>query len=154
MFLEVPYIIKRLKDSEFTPDIYHVVKMLYFADRAHLLKYDDSITLTKYSYFDESIKEEFKVVKDDNGNSTNKLELLEKKIDLSYLSETNKECLNAAIAKYGGYSFNELKNESHDDIYESVNGEITIFNMLDVLNTNKKFAEHVLEIFQNKTIFV
>jgi uncharacterized phage-associated protein len=101
-----------------------------------------------YDYGD-AIKEEFKVVKDDNGNSINKLELLEKKIDLSYLSETNKECLNAAIAKYGGYSFGKLRVLTHDEIYHSVgdNDEITINDMLNVLNNDKEFSERCLQIF-------
>jgi uncharacterized phage-associated protein len=172
----IKYIIKKLKNYEYTQDIYHVVKMLYFADRVHLLKYRDSIIITNYlkmdygpvsilcydiikfvrgdidvsDLFDESIKEEFKILGDT-------VELLNNNIDDSYLSKTNIECMNAAIAKYGKYSFNELKEKSHDKIYDSIKGhncEFTIFDMLKVLDKDEKFAKECLQIFDNKVASV
>ena len=162
----IKYIINKLKDDNCTPDIYHVVKMLYFADRVHLLKYQDSIIITKYLklpygpipklclniirfvrgdksviQFDESIKEEFEVLQ-------NKVENLNNKINTSYLSKTNIECLNTVIAKYGHLDFNGLKKESHDEIYKMVSREFTIYNMLKILDKKKEFANKCLQIFE------
>ena len=171
----IKYIIKGLKDFEYIPDVYHIVKMLYFADRAHLKINNNPITLSKYLKmkfgpvpglcysilqfvrednftfpFDESIKKELRVLDKD------RFECL---IDYAkdYLSETNIKCLDAAIAKYGKLGFDDLMKESHDEIYHSVkyyNEEITMFHMLDVLNSNKEFAEHCLQIFDNKVASV
>jgi uncharacterized phage-associated protein len=168
------YIISELNEQGIKPDIYKVLKMLYLADRAHLLKYGNLIAPDKYvkmKYgpvpsmclgiiyfvrgdkftfpFDESIKKEFEVVKDDNGKPTNKLRNLTKP-DFDYLFSSNIECLDATIAKYGGYSFGKLKVLTHDEIYDSAddsNGEITISDMLNVLNNDKEFAERCLQIF-------
>jgi hypothetical protein len=94
--------------------------------------------------FEESIKEGFKVFGD------NKIELLNENIDDNSLSVSDKECLDAAITKYGKYNFNELKKESHDKIYNSIaniGDEFTIYYMLKVLDKDEKFAEHCLQIF-------
>jgi hypothetical protein len=163
----IKYIINKLKDNNCTLDIYHVVKMLYFADRIHLLKYQDSITITKYLklpygpipklclniirfvrgdrfvvQFDESIKEEFEVL----GNRVKNLN----NIDTSYLSNTDIKCIDAVITSYGHLDFNGLKKESQDEIYKLVSREFTIYKMLMILENNQEFANKCLQIFDNK----
>jgi uncharacterized phage-associated protein len=165
------YIISKLTELDIKPDLYKILKMLYFADRVHLLRYGYLIAPNIYlkmehgpvpslcysiiqfvrgdKYpvpFDESIKEEFEVQWDEEISRRTKLKLLEKQLDLSYLSETNIKCLDAAIAKYGRLEFDELKEKSHDEIYKSVNdrerdAEITIDDMLNILDNDEKFAE-------------
>jgi hypothetical protein len=103
--------------------------------------------------FDESIKEQIEFVKDENGKSTNELHSLTKP-DYSYLSETNIECIDAAIAKYDHLSTDELVELSKDKIYDSYKDskeEISEFDMLKVLDKDNEFSEQCLEIF-NKQI--
>jgi uncharacterized phage-associated protein len=164
------YIVKELADLGIKPDIYKVLKMLYLADRVHLIKYNELIAHDIYLKMGSpvpqlclmiiqavcgykfpvtlSVEEEIKVVEDPETGERNILHNLADP-DLDYLSESNKECLKRAIAKYGHLDFSKLREESHDDIYKSVddhNDEITIFDMLEVLENNKEFAEHCLEI--------
>jgi len=170
------YIVSELTELSIKTDLYKVLKMLYFADRIHLLEYGDLIAPDKYlkmehgpvpslcysiiqfvrgdkcaSTFVGSIKEEFEVLEDEKSGKRNKLHNLTKP-DYDYLSNSNIDCLSAAIKKYGNYGFDKLKLLSHDEIYHSVddyNDEITISDMLNVLNNDKEFAERCLAGFNH-----
>jgi hypothetical protein len=175
--IEVKICVQALKyiiSNHPNPDVYNVLKMLYFADRAHLLKCRQLITPDRYvklrygpvpsmclsiiqfvrgdefSYvFNESIKEEFKVLE------KNKLELINPPTP-NYLFESETECLGMAIEKYGRCDFNELKGLSHDEIYDSVtkfNDEITVFHMANVLDRSGELTRHLKESYPYKIMF-
>jgi uncharacterized phage-associated protein len=143
------------------PDIYNVLKMLYFADRIHLFKYGELITFDRYvklehgpvpslcyniikfvrngedyyNCFDDAIKREIQVCKDPETHKQIKLKHLTKP-DMNCLTGTNIECIDEAIKNYGHHVFHDLKRLSHDKIYASarINEEITIFDMVRILD--------------------
>ena len=153
------YITKNLLD----PDIYDVLKILYFADKIHLLKYGQWIVP------DEYIKMEFgpvpreccdilKFIEGINFEETYdeaiKNELLidiNKKIycltdpDCEYLSISNIECLDKAIKEYKNSTPEEIEKKYHDEIYNSVdfNEEITELHMARYLDKTGDLIEYL-----------
>ena len=118
-----------------SPKIYNALKVFYFADKDHLSKYGRLICgdsyvamrhgpvpsgaydLVKYArgdrfcWGDLPIDEAFAV----QGHNI----VPRREPDLDFLSETDKECLELAIDKYGHLSFRQLKRLSHDEAYEA-----------------------------------
>jgi uncharacterized phage-associated protein len=171
------YITSKHPDQEY----YKVLKMLYLADKVHLLKYGKLIVPDKYEKyahgpvpslcyeivkyvsdrqeyyshpFDERIKKEIEVIKSPETGKLTKLHNLTDP-DLDYLSEINIECLDEAIKNYGHLDSNALKELTHDEIYNSItelNDEITIIDMANVLDKSGVLTEHVLEFFPYKVI--
>lgn len=114
-----------------SPDVYHALKVLYFADKDHLAKYGRLICGDKYIamkhgpvpsgaydlikfvrgdfywWIDNSIDEAFTV-----DNNTIK-PLREPNLDL--LSETDIECLDESIERISPLPFPVLKRLSHQD---------------------------------------
>ena len=171
------YITSKHPDQEY----YKVLKMLYLADKVHLLKCGKLIVPDKYEKyahgpvpslcyeivkyisdrqeyyshpFDERIKKEIEVIKSPETGKLTKLHNLTEP-DLDYLSETNIKCLDEAIAKYGHCSFDELKDETHDDIYRSVTeikDEISILDMAKVLDKSGALIKHLEDIYPYQAI--
>ncbi len=121
-----------------TKDLYHILKILYFADKDHLNKYGRFISGDSYSAmrngpvpseiydiikhvrgdgfyrdFDSSLKDAFKV--EDNGKNIIPL----RKPDLNKLSESEIECLNKSIEENIHLTFKQLKDKSHDSAFKS-----------------------------------
>lgn len=168
-------VLKYIISKHPNPDVYNVLRMLYHADKFHLLeqgklitpdtyvKYKDGATpvicrrillfvggkCEAHPYlFDESIKEEILVKGDD------KLENLTEP-DPDYLAETNIECLDKAIERYGNCDNFELKALSHDEIYDSVEeigDDITILDMAKVLDKNGELFEYLSEIYPYRAL--
>jgi hypothetical protein len=153
------YITKNLSNL----DIYDVFKILYIADKIHLLEYNKLIAPDKYikkeygpilsrcynilkfvqgidykENFDKSIKEELRVNIDD------KIYCL-KDPDMGYLSKSNVKCLNKAIKVYKNGSSEDLKKEDCDEIYDSVdfNEEITKIHMANVLDKSGELTDYL-----------
>ncbi len=117
--------------AEQIPDTYTTLKILYFADKDHLSKYgrlicSDSYVamihgpvpsgtydLIKYArgdgffLLDIPIQEAFAV----HGYDI----VPHRKANLDFLSESDIECLDVAIKKYGRMSFGQLRKISHDE---------------------------------------
>jgi uncharacterized phage-associated protein len=143
------------------PDIYHVLKIMYFSDKEHLQKYgrlicDDSYVamlhgpvpsgaydIVKsvrgdgYSKVESTAKESFKIVDDKI------LPLRDENAAL--LSESEEECLNKAVKKYGELSFKRLKKQSHDKAFTSVdeNDRISIESIAETLKDGRLIIEHL-----------
>jgi len=169
----IKYITQKLKEmnNNIDPTYYFVLKMLYLADKEHLKKHHIFMVPDRYvkmeygpvpsfcynivkfvkenkndPNFDNSIKTEFKVSKDDEVS-------VSKEINFDYLAPSNIDCLNEAINKYGKLEFDDLKILTHDKIYHSVtnwNGEITMFHIakvLDELDGNGNLEKTLHEIY-------
>lgn len=112
-------------------DIHKICKTLYFADREHLSKYGRSITGDTYIAMafgpvPSSIEDIFKAMRGgyfapfvedikQYFEFTNKYCIkLNKEADTDYLSESDIECLDNAVNKCKGKSFDELTEMSHD----------------------------------------
>jgi uncharacterized phage-associated protein len=164
------YIISQFKKLGYKSEIYNVLKMLYFADQLHLSRYQALITFDRYfkrengpvpnicddiiKYvsgdkcthfyeYDESIKKELRVLND------NELDL-GGPLDLEYLSDTNRVCLKEVIFRYGHLDSEELRDITHNDIYDSVpnlNEEITIFHMADGIDKTGELTKKLHELY-------
>jgi len=121
--------------AERSTDIYKLLKVLYFADKEHLAQYGRLICgdsyvamrhgpvpsgtydLIKYArgdglcWMNVPITEEFSI----QGYTV----VPHRKANLDLLSESDLECLNAAIERYGHLSFSQLKDLSHDAAYKA-----------------------------------
>lgn len=123
------------------PDIYHVVKILYFADREHLDAYGRLITDDRYiamkngpvasGAYDliKSVREQ-RVCCPSGGNiehasSTfgvdgNKI-LVKRAVDDELFSDSDLKCIDNAIEKYGSLSFAAINELSHDEVWQAAN---------------------------------
>lgn len=112
-------------------DYYHLMKILYLAERQHLAKWGEKITTDDYYALPHGpvptrIYDSLKAIKDGKGgfladvisvdaNTPNVLPLREP--DMDYISKSEVEALDNAIAKNIVKSFQELEKMTHDEYY-------------------------------------
>ena len=112
-------------------DYYHLMKILYLAERQHLAKWGEKITTDDYYALPHGpvptrIYDSLKAVKDGKGgfladilsvdeNTPNVSPLREPNMD--YISKSEIEALDNAIAKNIVKSFQELEQMTHDEYY-------------------------------------
>ncbi|MHB8232901.1 MAG: Panacea domain-containing protein [bacterium] len=111
-------------------DIYRVLKVIYFASRFHLerygrLIYGESFTALQHGPVPQGAYNLIKKYRKENtqdkteypvaicGNDIKAL----RKADLDFFSESEIECLDEAIKKYGHLSFGDIKKISHTSAY-------------------------------------
>ncbi|CAN2046042.1 DUF4065 [Candidatus Magnetomoraceae bacterium gMMP-1] len=114
-------------------DIYHVAKILFYADKVHINKYARPIVGDVYikmpygpvpSAVMDLITENFWLspkqlerIKNSliiNKDKSHKLAAM-REPDLSYFSKSDIECLTDSLNKYGNLSFEELYNLTHSE---------------------------------------
>lgn len=118
--------------AEKAPNMYNTLKVLYFADKDHLAKYgrlicDDSYVAMEHGPVPSGA---YDLVKNARGDSCcfPHLQVPDAfKVDSSYnimprrkpnldlLSESDRECLDAAISRYGHMPFPQLREISHQE---------------------------------------
>lgn len=112
-------------------DMYTALKVLYFADKEHLAKYGRLISGDSYvaMWHGPVPSNTYDLIKDVRGDRfrVTKVPVSEafhmqgndivprRKANRDLLSESDVECLDAAIQKYGHLSFAELKRLSHQE---------------------------------------
>lgn len=118
------------------PDVYSVLKILYFADKEHLMKYGrficgDSYVAMRNGPVPSGTYDIVKEVRSGVGNLflSHALSSLDVKpdhmmtalrdADRDLLSRSDIECLDRSISENGGLSFAQLKDKSHDDAYKA-----------------------------------
>ena len=142
-----------------TPDIYHIQKILYFADLEHLEDYgrficgDSYIAMSdgpvpsgvydiikdvrseRHPFYDVEAKEAFAV----DGYKI----VPKRDADISFFSKSDLRCLNDSITEHESLSFGELKSKSHDAAYETadMNGEISIYEIAKNLKDSSALIE-------------
>ncbi len=114
-------------------DMHKVCKILYFADREHLSKYGRSITRDEYIKMQygpvpSRIDDAFKAVRGDSffpkteeakhfatyfSIENRYMVCQQQAVNLDYLSDSDVECLDYAVALCGSMSFEELTEFSH-----------------------------------------
>ena len=124
------YILNKLDGQS---DMHKICKILYFADQMHLSKYSRSITgdayiAMQYGPVPSMIDDIFKAVRGDsyfsNTDFANEFKsyfhfknkyiiCADQPADMDYLSESDVECLDYAIAKCKNKTFGELSEMSH-----------------------------------------
>lgn len=164
------YVAQQLKRK----DIHKICKILYFADQAHLSKYGRSITgddyiAMAYGPVPSRIEDMFKAVRGDSYFSdhagsltqyfsfTNKYILIpQKEADLDYLSESDIECLDAAIGKCKNKSFEELTKISHDLAWNNTQKDrnISVKDMLREVGDEEKYALYIAQKIEQEKAFM
>ena len=123
----VLYIAKKLVRKDF----HKIFKILYFADREHLMTYGRTITGDEYIAMNDgpvpsNIYDIFKAVRGtsffkDDGTFSHYFHVTDwdiinpkKDADTTELSKTDLQFLDKCIEKYGNMSWDEIREKSHD----------------------------------------
>lgn len=121
-------------------DIYHVGKILYFADCAHLEAFGRMICGDKYIAMKDGpvASGTYDIIKTARGDGTRlptgitaaaitksfKVQNLNviplRAADEDYFSDSDIECIDTAIEKYGNLTFEQIRDISHDDAWKAV----------------------------------
>lgn len=127
------YILNKTKGT----DIYHVLKILYFAEQKHLVKWGSRITaddFRAYDYgpvadqlyhaiknshlLDKELLEMLQQVARFAGDDAPNVLLAKREADLDFLSKSGMECLDESIRENVGLTFDQLKQKSHDAAWQ------------------------------------
>lgn len=155
-------------------DMHKICKILYFADQMHLSNYSRSITgadyiRMHYGPVPSQVDDMFKAVRGDSFfSNTEEAEELgtyfsfynryiidqKKEPDLDYLSETDKECLDAAIKKCKDKNFGELTEMSHGFAWQNAQQDrkISVKDILREAGDSEGYVEYVAEKLQSENI--
>lgn len=155
-------------------DIHKICKILYFADREHLSKYGRSITgdvyiAMAYGPVPSKVEDIFKAVRGDSYFSDCASDLKEyfyfknryiiepkKKADLDYLSGTDIECLDNAIALCKDMTFSQLTDLSHDLAWNNTKKDraISVKDILREAGDDEEYAEYISSKLKMETSFI
>lgn len=143
-------------------DIYHVLKVLYFSDKAHLERYGrficgDSYVAMKSGPVPSGTYDIIKDIRGDGIHSfaeharhaftlQDELEISPLRgADLAFFSESDIECLDESIEKYGSLSGAELKKLSHDEAYNAAdeNDFIDVEKIAGMFPGGEKLKRHL-----------
>ena len=150
------YVASRLPKEKST---FHTIsKMLYFADLCHLDRYgrlisEDRYIAMKHGPVPSAI---YNLMKKDSFRGTDKLSegifdldghtvIPKREPDQDYLSESEIECLDYSILKYGEMSFGQLSTESHKGAWEKAdeNDAIKLEDMINTLPHPDALKQHI-----------
>ena len=158
------FIINKLKPIR-NVDFIYFFKILYFAEKEHLLKYGRPILDGKYCAIKNGpihslIYDLFRDIRDDRAKPEaytdfyNSFSVYENhyvditddsKIDMDYLSESDIEAIQLSINKYGNWDSGSLSEESHDKAwhraYHSGNSEMNFEEIAEVAGANAASIE-------------
>ncbi len=147
-----------------TPDIYHVQKILYFADLEHLEDYGrficgDSYIAMSHGPVPSGV---YDIIKDVSSERPSSYDVESKEAfsvdgyyivpkreaNISFFSKSDLKCLDESIARHEELSFGQLKNKSHDAAYETadMNGEISVYSIAKTL----KDADALIELLEER----
>jgi len=153
------YVAEKIKVKDF----HRIFKLLFFADREHLIKYGRTITGDTYIKMTNgpvptNLYDVFKSVRDNKLFQNKKMKeyftvhgeyliKLEKEPDLKYLSKTDITELDKSIAKYGKLPFGILSAISHGMAWEYAddNKAIIIENILREVGEDEGYIAYVTE---------
>lgn len=150
------------------PDLYHVCKLMYFADRKHLERYGRLITGDSYRAMkngpvasgaydllkiargdgqlcptgcdSSQVKQCLTVDVGGNNKVTPK-----RAFNPDFLSKSDIKCLDEAINQYGTLSFGEINDISHDEVWKSasLNDEIALETIVRYSKNSKELLEYL-----------
>lgn len=147
-------------------DIYHVLKILYFAEQKHLAKWGHRMTaddFRAYEYgpvadqlyhairnsrkLDKELPEMLQQVTSFAGDDAPNVLLAKREADLDFLSQSERECLDESIRENAGLTFDELKRKSHDsawrEAYEGTNDLMDAVSIARAAGANEAMLEYI-----------
>jgi uncharacterized phage-associated protein len=152
------------------PTFHHVSKVLYFADKEHLERYGrficgDSYIAMKNCPVPSGIYDLLKLARGDLSpifyppqeiidsihqaiGILGRYSIINRrKSDTEMFSESDIECLNNSIKKYGNLSFSQLTELSHDKAWESAdqNDLMEIDHIIAGFDNSEDLYEHLLD---------
>lgn len=146
-------------------DVYHICKVIYFADRYHLEEYgrqicNDTYYAMKHGPVPSNVykmltevrnnKEDLSVFASDifsvEGKPSHNVKAL-RSSNLKRLSTSDIEALDKAILDYGKMSFDQLQEISHDQAWESadINDVISLEAIAESLPSGLDLIQHLRE---------
>ena len=158
------------------PTFHHVSKVIYFADKLHLEKYGrficgDRYIAMKHGPVPSGIYDLLKIARGDSFIFSLPSELIQKTKDafavqgrygitrrrdaeINYFSDSDIECLNIAIQKYGNLSFRQLTKASHDQAWSASdeNDFIEIEHIIATLENADELIDHLRDPFPGGAI--
>lgn len=153
--------------SEKTQDLYHVLKILYFADKIHLSNYGRLIAGDSYVAMSNGPvpSHAYNIIKTVRGDEsisygidlTNTFKVENKnniipirKSNLEKLSDSDKECLDKSIIENKDLTFSQLKRKSHDKAYKSAdeNDLISLTEIAKSLDNNKEVLKYLEAMYE------
>ena len=150
-------------------DIYHVLKILYFAEKKHLAKWGSRITaddFRAYEYgpvanqlyhaiknsrkLDQELPDMLQQVTHFAGEDAPNVLLANRKADMDYLSKSEIECLDEAIGDNVNLTFDQLKQKSHDaawqEAYQSSDDDrMTTVSIAKAAGANEAMLEYIID---------
>lgn len=150
------------------PDLYHILKILYFADKEHLQEHgrficgDSYVAMSngpvpsevydmiKHVRGDGNIfRSEYDYLKNDFNTEGNNVIPL-RAPDLDLLSETDLACLEKAIAENRSLNFAQLKKKSHDAAYDSAdeNDFMSVENIAKTLKNGDQLLSYLKNMYE------
>ncbi|MDQ6528410.1 Panacea domain-containing protein [Flavobacterium sp. LHD-85] len=156
----VLYILTKLSRKDF----HKIFKILFFADREHLLKYGRTITGDNYIAMNDGpvpsyLYDIFKSVKGngyfkDNGHFSKYFSVVEgcllkeeSEPNLNKLSQTDLQQLNISLDKYGNMSWNEIRELSHGEAWINTvnNSAISFVDILKEIESDESYIDYLKE---------
>ena len=149
-------------------DIYHILKILYFAEQKHLVKWGSRITADDFRAYDygpvadnlyhairnshrldheltNMLQAEISFAGDDAPN----ILLANRAANIDFISKSEIECLDESIAENAGLTFNQLKEKSHDNAWsKAYNSESDIMDSISIAeaaNASHEMLEYIKE---------
>ncbi len=147
------YVIQALGEA----DMYKTLKILYFAEQKHLVRYARPIMADTYiapphgpvpSYTWNYLIQESGLITQ-NGYIVSSVE----KPDLDELSESDIECLNESISENKNLSFSQLKRKSHDTAYNKASWIIDYIEIAKAAGANDDMIKFIMFHMENEKIF-
>ena len=146
-------------------DIYHICKVLYFADKLHMERYGRSICGDTYiaMKFGPVPSGTYDLIKDVRRHRTHsnnydhaaasfqlvgddRIKVI-RDVNEDLFSDSDIECLNQSIQEHGSKPFDVLVKETHDEVWQSAdeNGEISIESIVATLSDSDALLEYLKE---------
>ncbi len=147
------------------PDIYHVCKILYYADRFHLESYGRLLSGDHYNAMKDGpvASNTYDIIKIARGDGRyipngcdaddvrssfrviGKYVKPKRNADEDVFSDSDLECIDKSIEFLGGMSFEDIRNMSHDAAWASAdpNGEMSLEAIIGELNNSKLILDYV-----------
>ena len=149
-------------------DIYHVLKILYFAEQKHLVKWGHRMIaddFRAYEYgpvadrlyhairnsrkLDRELTEMLQQVTCFAGDDAPNVLLAKREADLDFLSLSEREALDESIRENAGLTFDELKRKSHDsawrEAYESDDDLMSPLSIAKAAGADEAMMEYIKE---------
>lgn len=158
-----------LNKVSYPVDLYHLVKILYFADKECLSKYGISITGDTYEKMNYGPvpTNSYSLLDAVKGNSPlanpedfsaylkhvgNHYFIATSKVNLEEFSQVEMECLDHSIDENLHKSFDELKEKSHDEAYHSAKLPYDNISLYDIAKAGGATSEQIAYMKERDTI--